>query len=127
MKKGRICIESGNRFRPEHQSDSVFIVIGISISRHSRNTFIRVLVQKEGEVELREIDLKFIEAIWDQPDRVLDNTERGMEDAIRGRHVAKVVAQSKGVLNPFSEEIIIGPSSRKKQVKCLNHLILFNT
>ena len=117
IKKGsKFSIEAGDRFRPEHQSDDVYVVVGISISRISRNTVIRVLVVKEGELDLREVDLKMVEEAWDTPDRVLEATCKSVQEEIEGRHVAKIVAHGKGPLNSFALDAMKGPRSRKAQV-----------
>ena len=122
IKKGsKFSIEAGDRFRPEHQSDDVYVVVGISISRISRNTVIRVLVVKEGELDLREVDLKMVEEAWDTPDRVLEATCKSVQEAIEGRHVAKIVAHGKGPLNPFALDAMKGSRSRKAAQVFLLH------
>ena len=98
-----MVIEAGDRFRLETSNDDVFVVVGVSIHRISRNTFVRVLVVKEGQLDVREVDLKLIESLWDQSDAHLERTPSSLEEAIRGRHLAKVVAPGKGALSLISE------------------------
>ena len=98
-----MVIEAGDRFRLETSNDDVFAVVGVSIYRISRNTFVRVLGVKEGQLDVREVDLKLIESLWDQSDAHLERTPSSLEEAIRGRHLAKVVAPGKGALSLISE------------------------
>ena len=112
IKKGKPVVEAGQRIRPEAQSDDVFVVLGVTVSKHGRKTSIEVLLVKEDEpADIRALDYNLMCRFADQPDRFLDAPLKSFSEATLGRHLLSVMASGKGPLLSISETAALGKVS----------------